>query len=154
MNGKFKRLSAIVVAAAVAMSFCSFALTGCKDGGEPDPNPIVQEKKITKIAVTTRPRLKYIVGERFDKTGMVVTATYDDGTTEEVTDYTIDKTEPLTVKDNSVTVMYKGKLAYIPIVVGIELYEQLTIHRRGGSARLFKLRQFERRGHTAFSGSG
>ena len=109
------------------MSFCSFALTGCKDGGEPDPNPIVQEKKITKIAVTTRPRLKYIVGERFDKTGMVVTATYDDGTTEEVTDYTIDKTEPLTVKDNSVTVMYKGKLAYIPIVVGIELYEQLTI---------------------------
>lgn len=43
------------------------------------------EHKLSGIKVTTNPRLKYIVGDSFDKTGMVVTASYEDGTREDVT---------------------------------------------------------------------
>lgn len=43
------------------------------------------EHKLSSIKVTTNPRLKYIVGDSFDKTGMVVTAYYEDGAHEDVT---------------------------------------------------------------------
>ena len=135
MNRKFRRFAAI--AAAAVMSVGAFAFVGCNDGdnnnGETEKPPVVQESKVSKITVTTRPRLKYIVGETFDKTGMVVTATYEDGTSKEVTDYTVDKTAPLTVKDSSVMIMYKGKMAFLPLTVGIELQEKLTIPNAGNA---------------------
>ena len=135
MNRKFRRFAAI--AAAAVMSVGAFAFVGCNDGdknnGETEKPPVVQESKVSKITVTTRPRLKYIVGETFDKTGMVVTATYEDGTSKEVTDYTVDKTAPLTVKDSSVMIMYKGKMAFLPLTVGIELQEKLTIPNSGNA---------------------
>lgn len=128
MNKTFKRLAVFATAAVMTASAFAFAACTPDDGNkDKDPNPVVQEKKVTKIAVTTRPRLKYIVGETFDKTGMVVTVTYDDGSTEEVTDYTVDKTAPLTLRDSSVTVMYKGKMAFLPLKVGIELKDGLSI---------------------------
>ena len=42
--------------------------------------------KLSEIKVTTKPRVKYIVGDDFDKTGMVVTAYYEDGQSAPVTD--------------------------------------------------------------------
>ena len=44
--------------------------------------------------------------QNFDKTGMIVTATYDDGTTEEVTDYTIEDGNNLTVGKENITISY------------------------------------------------
>ena len=44
--------------------------------------------EVVSIEVTTQPtKLTYIEGEKFDPTGMVVTATYEDGTTAVITDY-------------------------------------------------------------------
>ncbi len=43
------------------------------------------EHKLSSIRVTKNPRLKYIVGDSFDKMGMVVTANYEDGAHEDVT---------------------------------------------------------------------
>ena len=46
-------------------------------------------KELTGIEVTTEPtKVAYTEGETFDPTGMVVTGTYSDSTTEEITDYT------------------------------------------------------------------
>lgn len=68
--------------------------------------PATAARELVSIAITTQPEKKsYKVGETFDKTGMVVTATYDDGTTDSnFTDYTVDKTDPLKSIDSSVTV--------------------------------------------------
>ena len=45
---------------------------------------------LTGISITTPPSVtNYVVGDVFDTDGMVVTAEYDDGTTKEVTDYTV-----------------------------------------------------------------
>ena len=59
---------------------------------------VVSEAQLTKIEITTQPtKTSYYVGETFDPTGMVVTATYEDDSTEVVNNYTYDKTEPLTL---------------------------------------------------------
>jgi ABC-type glycerol-3-phosphate transport system substrate-binding protein len=45
----------------------------------------VQEVKVTRLVVSAKPtKTKYSVGEKFDPTGMVVTAIYSNGIREEV----------------------------------------------------------------------
>ncbi len=58
------------------------------------------EVKIAQLTVSSRPeKTEYYVGEKFDKTGMVVTAVYSDGSEEIVTGYTVDKTGKLSLED-------------------------------------------------------
>ena len=66
------------------------------------------EKTLSKIEITTAPtRTTYTEGEKFDKAGMKVTATYSDGTTKEVTDYTYTPAGELKTTDTAITVSYK-----------------------------------------------
>ena len=77
-----------------------------------------EEKKVSKIEVTKMPnKTEYEIDEKFDPTGMEVTATYDDNSTEKVENYTYDKTGELTVDDTEVTILYKGKTTKISITV-------------------------------------
>jgi hypothetical protein len=68
--------------------------------------PATASRELVSITIATQPLKKsYTVGETFDKTGMAITATYDDDTTDSnFTDYTIDKTGSLKSSDSSVTV--------------------------------------------------
>ena len=51
---------------------------------------ITVKNPLVSIAVTKNPnKMEYRLGDAFDKTGMVVTATYKDGTTKAVTNYTL-----------------------------------------------------------------
>lgn len=72
--------------------------------------PQTMARTLQKIIITTEPnKTTYYYGEIFDKTGMIVKASYDDGTTDEnFTNYTVDKTEPLTLNDNLVTLTANG----------------------------------------------
>ena len=73
--------------------------------------------QIESIAITTEPTKKtYTDSETFDKTGMVVTATYTGNVTREVSAYTVDKTS-LTVDDKEVTATYLEKTATTAITV-------------------------------------
>ena len=67
---------------------------------------------LNSISITTAPaKTAYKEGEKFDKTGMVVTATYTDESTKEVTDYTIDPSGELKIDDKKITVSYtEGKI--------------------------------------------
>ena len=78
----------------------------------------VAEKILEKIEVTTNPnKTAYEEGEKFDKTGMVVTAVYSDNSRETVTDYTYAPTGSLTANDKRVIITYKGKTTTISISV-------------------------------------
>ena len=67
---------------------------------------------IEKIEVTTAPgRTSYVAGETFDPTGMVVTATYANGLTRDVTDYVSWSEEPLTGEDGLFTISF-GHVLY------------------------------------------
>lgn len=71
----------------------------------PDPNPIVVT--LTNIKVTKAPtKTTYTEGEKFDKTGMVVTAEYSDGTSKEITNYTYTPSETLKATDKKITISY------------------------------------------------
>ena len=62
---------------------------------------------LSSIAVTTAPSdTEYSAGEAFNSTGMVVTATYTDGTTKAVTGYTFAPTTALTTSDTAITITY------------------------------------------------
>lgn len=68
---------------------------------------VVAAKTLSSIAVTTQPTDKtYTAGESFDPTGMVVTATYSDSSTADVTVGCTYTPDPLTAGTTSVTVSY------------------------------------------------
>lgn len=71
----------------------------------PDPDP--QEKTLTGIEITKAPtRTTYTVGEKFDKTGMKVTAKYSDGSSKEITNYTVENGDKLVKGQTSVKISY------------------------------------------------
>jgi len=79
-------------------------------------------KSVTSIAVKTNPtKTSYEHGDSIDLTGGVITATYDDGTTEDVdmTDSKVTITSGSTADVNSptVTVKYSGQTVSFPITV-------------------------------------
>lgn len=62
---------------------------------------------LSSIAVTTQPtKTIYEVGDVFDPTGMIVTATWSDNTTSEVTNYTYSPTTALSSSDTTITISY------------------------------------------------
>lgn len=78
----------------------------------------VVENKIESIAITTPPtKTEYWAGNDFDKTGMVVEATYTNGTTVKVTDYTVSNGLNLKNGQSTVTVSYEEKTVEQKIVV-------------------------------------
>lgn len=78
--------------------------------------------KLVSITATALPvKRTYVVGETFDPTGMVITATFDDGSTKVVTDYTYSPTGALSLTDAKITVSYTEnddtRTAFVPISV-------------------------------------
>jgi len=69
---------------------------------EPDNN-----KTLSNITITKNPtKTEYKSGERFDKSGMEVTANYSDGTSKVVTNYTYAPNGTLATSDKKITISY------------------------------------------------
>lgn len=78
------------------------------------PKPAKSEPELESIEVTTLPtKTEYIdptVGTTIDTAGMVVTGTYNDGSTKEITDYEVTPGElPSGSGDWEITVSFEGK---------------------------------------------
>lgn len=82
--------------------------------------------QLSRIEVTHMPNeTRYSVGETFDSTGLVITAYYNDNTSEQVTEYTLSNPDMSTYGIKTITVTYKEKTADFNILVsdisGIEV---------------------------------
>lgn len=91
-------------------------------------------KKVDHIEITTPPtKTVYKAGDKFDPTGMVVTAVYKDGTSEPITNYSIFHGDKLTQGQTDVRIQYidgsgnSGIYVDLPITVGA--YEGNHQHR-------------------------
>ena len=85
-------------------------------------------KELLSIAVTTAPtKITYSEGELFDNTGMVITATYDDESTENPTDYTWSPNGALTPSDTYVTISWGGKSTTQPITVNAKVVSSIAV---------------------------
>ena len=104
----------------------------------------VTAKAVTGITVKTQPgKLTYNDGDNFNSTGMVITVTYNDDSTEDITSgFTVTPNRPLTITDTAVTVNYGGKTATIAVTVnavrvtGVTLNKNSITLKVGNSERL------------------
>lgn len=75
-------------------------------------------KEVVKIELTSLPdKLKYKDGESFDSSGLIVTATYDDGTVQETTNYTLSLPDMSTAGTKTITVTCGTQTATFDITV-------------------------------------
>ena len=86
------------------------------------PPVVVGSRTLVSIAVTTPPtKTSYASGDEFDPTGMIVTAKYDDNSTNVINSYFIEPNRPLKDTDTQITISYTElgvtKTATIPISV-------------------------------------
>jgi endo-1,4-beta-xylanase len=114
MKNKAKLAGIIALAA-----FIGFTLISCKD---PLNNKTVDDPQLESIAVTTQPtKTQYNIGESLSTAGMVVTATYSDGSTEVVPSgnggYTTSGFSSTTAGNKTVTVSYGGKNTSFTVTV-------------------------------------
>ena len=80
--------------------------------------PTTSEVVLEGIAITALPtKTVYNEGQAFDPAGMVITATYSDGSTAVIENYTYAPTDALTSNITEITVTYEGKTATIPVTV-------------------------------------
>ena len=91
-------------------------------------------KKVERIEITTQPaKTEYMAGDKFDPTGMVVTAVYEDGTTAVLpeTGYTIFHGENLQRERTYVTIQYDDGSANS----GIKVKQTITVKPYVGDHR-------------------
>lgn len=87
----------------------------------------VSENILVSIEVTTPPiKTEYVEGQKFDKTGMVVKATYLDGTENTITDYNISNTT-LKADDEEIEVEFEGVKTSVKINVTKNKVEKIEI---------------------------
>ncbi|MBR4079862.1 MAG: bacterial Ig-like domain-containing protein [Christensenellaceae bacterium] len=93
--------------------------------------------QLTSIAVTTQPtKMTYNVGDKFSKTGMVVTAYFDDGSSSVITGYSYSPTSALNMSTKTITISYTHegitKTATVSITMQYVLYNRGTEHANTG----------------------
>ena len=95
-----------------------------------EQNITVTENSLIEISVTKAPnKTKYVVGQNFDKTGMIVVGKYQDETTQEIVDYTIEDGINLAQGQTSVTIKYDEKTTSQEITVEEKSITQITISK-------------------------
>lgn len=82
--------------------------------------------RVTRLEVTHMPtKTRYFVGETFDSTGLIITAYYNDNTSEQVTGYTLSSPDMSVYGNKTVTVTFDEKTVDFSILVvdisGIEV---------------------------------
>ena len=80
--------------------------------------PFDPVKRVRRIWISTKPTKRtYRLGEEMDLTGMVVNATYSDGSSVAVTNYTVSGYSATTVGTQTITVTFGGKTTTFEVTV-------------------------------------
>lgn len=91
----------------------------------------VEPNLVENIQIVTPPKkTKYVVGQNFDKTGMVVKAIYEDGTETNITNYVIENGENLTKDQTSVTIKFENKTVTQEITVEEKQITSISVSKK------------------------
>jgi len=99
----------------------------------------VSEKEITSVEVTSQPtKTEYVAGEKFDATGLKVTAHYNDGSSVETTDYTVKPVRALNENDRNVFVTCGETTLEIPVTVAEnpDAYDRIQVYKAIGNVEI------------------
>ena len=107
----------------------------------------VVAKTLTKIEITKEPTKKsYVEGQNFDIEGMEVKATYDNGSTEVITEYEVTNGTNLKVGQPSVTIKYGEKEATQGITVVAKELTKIEITKEPTNKSYIEGQNFDREG--------
>lgn len=82
---------------------------------------------VTSVSITNNPTKRvYLQGQQLDLSGLVVKASYNNGTSKNVTGYTISGYNANKVGDQTVTVSYSGKTATFTVTVESPVPDKIT----------------------------
>ena len=107
MKNKFKLLGIFALLALIG-----FGIAGCRNDVGPASGVTV-----IGIAVTPPDKDTYEIGDNFNPAGMIVTATYSDGSTSQVTDYDVSGFDSTTAGEKTITISYDGQSTNFTIMV-------------------------------------
>lgn len=83
---------------------------------------------VKSIEITKQPvKTEYIEGQDFDATGMIVKATYIDGTEKEITDYTIENGNELGKDVTEVEIKFGKFSAFVPVTVSENILVSIEV---------------------------
>lgn len=107
----------------------------------------VVKNTVESIKVQNRPtKIEYWPGENFDVTGMVIEATYKDGTTKQVNDYAIQDGVNLKNGQTSITIEYEGKTITQAITVKLNTVEKIEIKKSPNKLKYVAGQNFDKTG--------
>ena len=85
------------------------------------------EKSVVELSVKNNPsKVKYVIGQTFDPTGMIIEASYDNGEVSEVTGYSIGAL-PSEAGYGKVTISYGKKETYVNVLMNNRVIENISI---------------------------
>ena len=89
----------------------------------------VVSKEIVKLEVAHQPvKTEYVEGQKFDNTGLVIKATYTDGSTAIIDDYTVAPDE-LSVGDTVINISKDGISTTVPVTVIEKVVDHIEVTR-------------------------
>lgn len=88
----------------------------------------VKENSVVKIEITKVPdKVDYVVGQNFNKAGMIVKATYANGTIKEITNYEVKDGKSLSEGQTTVTISYEQQTATQAITVVAKAITEINV---------------------------
>lgn len=100
------------------------------EGNSVTQNITVESNPVEKIEIQKEPnKTSYVVGQDFDKTGMIVKATYKDNTEKQISRYSISDGTDLKLEQTKVTISFEDKSVTQPITVEEKAIISLSISK-------------------------
>ena len=107
----------------------------------------VKENTVTKIEITKQPtKTEYIEGQNFDATGMIVKATYLDGTEKEITDYTIENGNELGKDVTEIEIKFGKFSAFVPVTVSENILVSIEVTTQPTKTEYIEGQKFDKTG--------
>lgn len=107
----------------------------------------VKNRSVESLTIKTPPnKTEYKEGQNFDKTGMVVEATFDDGGTEIVQDYTITNGNNVKADQTYVTILYGEETVNQPITVTANPLIEINITKAPNKTKYIVGQNFDKEG--------
>ena len=107
----------------------------------------VKENTVTKIEITKEPtKTEYIEGQDFDATGMIVKATYLDGTEKEITDYTIENGNELGKDVTEVEIKFGKFSAFVSVTVSENILVSIEVTTQPTKTEYIEGQTFDKTG--------
>ena len=107
----------------------------------------VKENTVTKVEITKQPtKTEYIEGQNFDATGMIVKATYLDGTEKEITDYTIENGNELGKDVTEIEIKFGKFSAFVPVTVSENILVSIEVTTQPTKTEYIEGQKFDKTG--------